>query len=125
MNRKRHILTGLFTLFFMMGVSGCVALGKFGKADVSYFDIKSPSELNGQSKSDIIKVLGVPDSVAKAGDTEYWGFKNKRGFFIILFGKTEEKDLVVVFKKNKVSSSYLVDKGSATGFIVPPGAVAN
>lgn len=123
--KKRAVIIGLCTLFFVMGISGCIALGKFGKADVSYFDIKAPSELNGQSKSDIIKVLGVPDSTAKAGDAEYWGFKNKRGFFIILFGKTEEKDLVVVFKKNKVTSSYLVDKGSATGFIAPPGAVAN
>jgi hypothetical protein len=110
---------------FLVPVVGCVSLGKFGKADVSYFEIKSPSELNGQSKSDIIKVLGVPDSVVRAGDAEYWGFKNKRGFFIILFGKTEEKDLVVVFKGNKVTSNYLVEKGGATGFIAPPGAVAN
>jgi hypothetical protein len=124
MNGKRYILKG-FLVMLLATFLGCISIGKFGKADVTYFEIKTPSELNGQSKSNIIKVLGLPDIDVKAGGNEYWGYKNKRGFFIILFGKTEEKDLVLVFKGDKVTSSYLVDKGSSTGIIVPPGAVAN
>lgn len=124
MSGKKYILKSFLVLHLVMFM-GCISIGKFGKADVTYFEIKTPAELNGQSKADIIKVLGLPDINVKAGGNEYWGYKNKRGFFIILFGKTEEKDLVLVFKGDKVTSNYLVDKGSSTGIIAPPGAVAN
>ncbi len=107
-----------------LAVSGC-AFGKFGKANVTYSDVSVPSGLNGQSKANTLKMLGVPDSVAKAGSMEYWGYVNKGGFFVLLFGKTIQKDLVLEFRGDTVSSSYLVDKGSSMGIFAPQGAVAN
>lgn len=125
MGRKRQVLGLCFALLFMgASMLGC-AFGSFGKANVSHSEINVPSGLNGQSKSAILKTLGVPDSIANAGETEYWGYKNKSGFFVLLYGRTQEKDLVLEFKGDKVTSSYLVDKGSSTGIFATQGSVAN
>jgi hypothetical protein len=117
---------GFFLVLLLVGafIYGC-AFGHFGKANVDAFEITVPSGLNGQDKLNVLKQLGVPDSVAKAGGTEYWGFKNRNGFHIVLFGRTQEKDLVLEFKDGKVASAYLVDKGNALGIFTVPGAVAN
>ncbi len=125
MRGKVQVLGFCFALFFMgVSVLGC-AFGSFGKANVTYFDINVPSGINGQNRSGILKTLGVPDVVANVGGTEYWGYKNKSGFFILLYGNTKEKDLVLEFKGDKVTTSYLVDKGSSMGILAPQGAVAN
>ena len=84
-----------------------------------------PTGLVGKDKSAIIHTLGVPDSTAKAEEIEYWRYKNKRGFFFLLFGKTKEKDLVLEFKGDKVTANYLVDKGTSISFLTIQGAVAN
>ncbi len=125
MSRKIVVLGLCFGfLFVAVSITGC-AFGNFGKANVTYTDINVPSGLNGQSKASIITTLGVPDCVANTGITEYWAYKNKSGFFVVLFGKTQAKDLVLEIKKGKVTSSYLVDKGSSMGIFAPQGAVAN
>jgi hypothetical protein len=79
----------------------------------------------GLSKTDVIKTLGVPNCTARSADVEYWGYDNKCGFFVLLFGKTQEKDLVLELKDGKVSSTYLVDKGSSIGIFAYQGAVGN
>jgi hypothetical protein len=84
-----------------------------------------PTGLVGKDKSAIINLLGVPDSTAKAGEIEYWRYKNKSGFFILLLGKTQEKDLVLEFKGDKVTANYLMDKGSSISFLTISGSVAN
>jgi hypothetical protein len=124
MKKRIVFLACLFCLFTAVALTGC-AFGNFGKATMSYSDINIPSGLTGQGKADIIKTLGVPSSVARSGDTEYWGYNNKCGFYVLLFGKTIEKDLVLELKDGKVSSSYLVDKGSSIGIFAGQGAVAN
>jgi len=117
-------LLGIIMVVFVLAVSGC-AFGKIGKATMSYSDISVPSGLMGQGKADVIKVLGVPDAVAKAGDTEYWGYGNKCGYYVLLFGQTLQKDVVLEFKDGKVSANYLVDKGSSMGILTGQGAVGN
>lgn len=124
MSRQRIIRLCCVVLFMGVVISGC-AFGNFGKANICHTDINVPSGLNGQNKSAIIKTLGIPDSIANAGGTEYWGYKNKGGFFVVLFGKTVEKDLVLEFNEGRVTSSYLVDKGSSIGIFTGQGAVAN
>lgn len=114
----------LVCILVAITASGC-AFGSFGKANLSYSDITVPSGLIGTSKSDAVKALGVPSSVAHSGDTEYWGYNNKAGYFVLLFGKTIEKDLVLELKDGKVSASYLVDKGSSFGIFANQGSVGN
>lgn len=125
--RRSLIIAGLYCVLAAVAFSGC-AFGSFGKANVSASDISVPSGLMGQGKADIIRTLGVPNSVARAGDTEYWGYNNKAGFFVLLFGKTIEKDLVLEFKDAKagakVGAAYLVDKGSSIGIFTGQGTVA-
>lgn len=122
---KRLLLLGcILSLFAAITTTGC-AFGSFGKANVGYSDISVPSNLSGISKADAIKTLGVPNSVARSADTEYWGYNNKGGYYILLFGKTIEKDLVLELKDGKVGSAYLVDKGSSFGIFSGQGAVGN
>jgi hypothetical protein len=118
------IIVSILCLFLTGAVSGC-AFGNFGKANMSYSDITVPAGLTGQSKADVIKALGVPNSVARSGDIEYWGYSNKCGYFVLLFGKTIEKDLVLEVKGGTVTSTYLVDKGSSLGIFATQGSVSN
>jgi hypothetical protein len=124
MKKRIVFLVSIVCLLAAVALTGC-AFGNFGKANMSYSDINIPSGLMGQGKADVIKTLGVPNSVARSGDIEYWGYNNKCGFFVLLYGKTIEKDLVLELKDGKVSSSYLVDKGSSIGIFAGQGAVAN
>ena len=121
--KGKGLFLKLFLSLVLVGIfiSGC-AYGNFGKIDLSK---GVPSGLNGQSKSDIIKTLGVPDSSVNTGSAEYWRFCNKKGKFIILFGETTEKDLILKFEGNNVTSSYVVDKGSSIGIFTTQGSVAN
>ena len=121
--KGKRLFLKLFLSLVLVGISisGC-AYGNFGKIDLSK---GVPSGLNGQSKSDIIKTLGVPDSAVNAGAAEYWRFCNKKGVFILLFGTTTEKDLILKFEGNNVTSSYLIDKGSSIGIFATQGSVAN
>jgi hypothetical protein len=115
---------GIIMVVFVLAVSGC-AFGKIGKGTMSYSDISVPSGLMGQGKADVIKAMGVPDAVAKAGEVEYWGYSNKCGYFVLLFGQTTQKDVVLEFKDGKVAANYLVDKGSSMGILTGQGAVGN
>lgn len=125
MSGKKQVLGLCLALLFIgASVSGC-AFSKFGKASVSYFDIEVPAWLTGKAKTDVLKSLGVPDSIVKAGGSEYWVYKNKCGFFILIIGQTYEKDLIVVFKGDKVGSSYLVENGSSVGVFTFQGAVGS
>lgn len=124
-NKKIHALRFCFlSVFLAASVFGC-GFGKYGKADMTYQEIKAPSGLKNKSKANVIKTLGVPDSSVTGGGIEYWRYVNKSGFFVCVYGVTQEKDLVLELKGDKVTSSYLVDKGSSTGILAFQGAVAN
>jgi hypothetical protein len=62
-------------LFFSVGCAG----GKFGKADVDFFNIKQPAGIVGQTSLSVLNSLGNPDHSVSVGDTEYWGYKNHNG----------------------------------------------
>jgi outer membrane protein assembly factor BamE (lipoprotein component of BamABCDE complex) len=108
--------------------SGC-AMAKYGKANVTTFDITVPDGLVGQDKESIMKILGDPNFVATDKGTEYWGYNNHNGWFVYLFyiagGKTESRDLILEFLNSKVKTAYLIDKGSAIGIFAPPMSVVN
>jgi hypothetical protein len=122
--KKVTRIIGIIMVVLVLAVSGC-AFGKIGKATMSYTEISVPSGLMGQGKVDVIKTLGVPESIAKAGDTEYWGYSNKCGYYVLLFGQTKQKDVVLEFKDGKVAANYLVDKGSSMGIFTGQGTVGN
>ena len=82
MNRPGwNLRLGIVLFFVTIWVSGC-AFGSYGKADVGSFDIHVPSGLIGQSKMDVVKQLGVPNSNINVNGTDYWRYNNKGGFFI-------------------------------------------
>jgi hypothetical protein len=106
---------------------GC-AIGEFGKANVTPFDITVPSGVVGQNKSAIMKTLGNPDYVLTEAGTEYWGYRNHNGWcwaLYVIIGMTDSKDLIVEFQKDKAQTAYLVDKGTSIGIFMPPLAVAH
>jgi outer membrane protein assembly factor BamE (lipoprotein component of BamABCDE complex) len=104
-------------------VSGC-AFGSFGKADMTYQRMNVPQGLAGLDKEQVLKGMGIPDSTTRVGDKEYWDYNNRCGYFVLLFGKTIEKDLILDFRDGKVASAFLVDKGSSTGLISNQGSIA-
>lgn len=127
--KKGHILAIGFVLILAVVPLMCCAVGEFGKANVSAFNIDMPSGLDGQSKSSIMKTLGDPDYVLIEDGTEYWGYRNHNGWFLYLyyvsFGQTEAKDLILEFQGEVVHTVYLIDKGSSIGILTAPLSVAN
>lgn len=112
----------------VMVTAGC-ATAKFGKADITAFDITLPSGLVGQDKVSIVKALGDPDLIVTDQGLDYWGYKNQNGWYFNLYylsgGKTEAKDLIVEFARDKVKTAYFIDKGSSIGILSTPMSVAN
>ncbi|MFZ5562783.1 MAG: hypothetical protein ACOZBW_01940, partial [Thermodesulfobacteriota bacterium] len=84
-----------------------------------------PAGLEGKTKAEIIQTMGVPDSVVTVDGTDYWRYGNKKGYYVLLFGKTHEKDIVLTFASDIVTSSTLVDKGSSLGILATQGSVGN
>ncbi len=119
---------GLCLVLLLFLISSC-AWGKFGTVEGNAFDMTKPSGLIGQKKASVIDILGNPDFVLNERETDYWGYRNHNGWYFYgyfaSFGKTEAKDLIVEFRKEKVETAYLIHKGSSIGIIVPPYAVAN
>lgn len=116
--------TGLL-LVFAIGVAyilgGCAVWGHYGTPDVTWRQIKAPSALLDKSEAEVIETLGSPDFSFACEGSEYMVYYNTRGFFIVVYGKVEEKDLVLKLKGGKVVSSALVDKGMNKGlFLFPP-----
>lgn len=111
-------------LLLVLVVSGC-AFGDFGRTANGGFGIDEPTGIIGQNKSSVLTTLGVPGSVVVANDTEYWGYRNKAGWFVLVGGVTREKDIVVEFKGNKAVAAYLVDQGKSFGIFTAQGTVAN
>jgi len=101
----------------MLSLNGC-AFSKFGKADVTPFSIKAPEGLTGLTKSQIIDKLGLPDGgISDEKGTEYWEYSNTNSYYVILFGKGEDKSLVLKIEDNVVISTYLVEKGASSNFL--------
>lgn len=123
---RRMIL--LMICFFLVLQLGC-AMAKYGKANVTAFDITAPDGLVGQDKEGVIKILGDPNFVTTDEGAEYWGYNNHNGWYVYLYyvsgGKTESRDLILEFLNSKVKTAYLIDKGSAIGIFAAPMAVGN
>ncbi|HQG30967.1 MAG TPA: hypothetical protein PLA83_03490 [Deltaproteobacteria bacterium] len=118
---RRFLVAIIMSSLMAAGVlSGC-AFGTYGKAHMTYSKMTVPEGLVGRDKSYILKTLGVPDSVARVGDAEYWDYNNKCGYTILLFGKTLQKDLILDIRNDRVTAAYLVDKGSSTGIFSSQG----
>lgn len=113
----------LFLLAASFAITGC-AFGNFGNADMTYSKMDVPEGLNGQDKEQVLRTMGIPDSVTRVRETEYWDYNNKCGYFVLLFGRTIEKDLILELEDGRVSQAFLVDKGRSTGLIASQGAVA-
>ena len=120
---KRFYL--LMVIISFAFISAC-AFGKFGSADLSYTDIKAPAGITPtvSSKADILNLLGGPNTVTTQGAKEIWVYNNQCGIFILVYGKTISKDLVINFIGNKVDSYRLVAKGESIGIFTGQGAVA-
>ncbi len=78
------------------------------------FRIKAPEGLVGLAKSQIIDKLGLPEGgITDEKGTEYWEYNNTSGYYILLFGKGEQKSLILQIKDNIVTSAYLIEKGAS------------
>lgn len=122
------LLKGDKIVVLMLGLllfGGC-AFGKYGVAQMSYYDIMAPSGITPKtsSKVDVINVLGAPNFSVSVKGKDIWVYPNQNGFFIIAYGKVQAKDLVIEFAGDMVESFKLVDKGEAWGILAIPGAVA-
>jgi hypothetical protein len=120
--KRFFVLTVIVGFTFL---SAC-AFGKFGSADLSYTDIKAPAGITPKvsTKVDILNRLGTPNTVVKQGAEETWVYNNQCGIFVLLYGRTISKDLVINFTGDKVAGYRLVAKGESTGIFTAPGAVA-
>jgi hypothetical protein len=119
---KRFILSLCVFVFAAFTLSGC-AIGNFGKASMSSMKMDVPPGLSGKDKEQVLRQLGVPDAVTMNGPTEYWSFHNTCGYYVLLFGKTLDKDLVLDFRDGRVASSFLVDKGQTMGLLSSQSAL--
>jgi hypothetical protein len=126
-----NVLTRRMILLMVCSIlalqSGC-AIANYGKANVTTFDISTPSGLVGQDKESIMKTLGDPDFVATDKGIEYWGYKNHNGWYFSFYisgGKIDSKDLILEFSNSKVTTAYLIDKGSSIGIFAQPMSVTN
>ncbi len=124
--RKFCLWIVLLSSFSFLPACGGIALGKFGSADMTYRIIKAPAGIKPKvsRKTDIINILGMPDSVVKDKKKETWIYQNQVGFYILVFGKTMSKDLVINFVGDKVDSYHLVNKGESMGILTPQGGVS-
>ncbi len=113
----------LIGIVFILG--GC-AFGKYGKAQMTYSEIMIPPGINPKmsTKTDIINLLGAPDFSTKLKNKEIWVYRNHSGFYLLVYGKVQSKDLVIEFAGDRVDSYRLIDKGEAWGILAAPGSVA-
>lgn len=101
-HRKIYIFFFLAALF----LNGC-AWGWYGLSD-----FKQKLGYSGEKKSAIIDDLGVPDaSYVKNSSEEYWLYKFSKNYYIILFGDRRMKGMIVEFKGDTVSNTFIVDQG--------------
>ncbi len=121
-------LNCLLLIILGLCLNGC-ALGKKGSANPSYITINLPDGLNGQSKEQIVKRLGVPEYVLQEGELEYWGYENKRGWYLYIpvtkgIGVSQAKKIELAFSKGKVIDSFLREQSFSWG-LIPQGGVGN
>lgn len=83
--------------------------------------------LMGKDKASLIKILGDPDFVTFEKEKEFWGYHNRKRWYLDLYylsgGKSEAKDLVVELSDNKAKDAYLIKKGSSVGILAAPLSV--
>lgn len=127
--KKLRVIPVLLGIGLVLTITAGCATAKFGKANITTFDITAPSGLVGQDKASIAKALGDPDFIVSDQGLDYWGYKNQNGWYINLYylsgGKIEAKDLIVEFAGEKVKTTYFIDKGSSIGILSAPMSVAN
>jgi outer membrane protein assembly factor BamE (lipoprotein component of BamABCDE complex) len=124
MSTKKYLAVLALALTAASATLGGCAFGNFGKADMTYSRMNVPQGLEGMDKGQVLRKMGVPDSATRVGDAEYWDYNNKCGYYVLLFGKTLEKDLVLDFRNGRIASASLVDKGGSMGLLSSQGAVA-
>ena len=112
-----RFVSASFFCSMILFLSSC-AFSKYGKADVTVFKIKAPEGLVGLSKSEIIDRLGIPEGgVIDENGAEYWAYNNMNQYFVILYGKGQQKTLILKIEDNTVTNIRLIEKGRSSSFI--------
>ena len=106
-----------FLCSMILFLSSC-AFSKYGKADVTAFEIKAPEGLVGLSKSEIIDRLGPPEGgISDEKGAEYWVYNNMNSHFLFIYGKGLHKTMLLKLEDNTVIDVRLIEKGSSFGFL--------
>ncbi len=113
-----RIVITLFLLIIIL--TGC-AFGGYARADLHK---NTPPFSPGSTKEQIVEFLGPPDKYVKVGNTEYLTYKTKKGFFVILFGRTQANDYEIKLVDEKFVSARWLPTGSSVGILAPQGSVA-
>ena len=115
-----YILPLLCVVCLMFLLQGCT-LRRTGKTDSSYFSVKTSESLVGLAKSEIIDTFGLSDGTATDEEgVEYWSYKNTRHYHFILLGRSKQKNLILQFDDDRVTSVELKDAGASWHFSLPP-----
>ncbi len=112
----RFVIASFFCSMILFP-SSC-SFTKYGKADVTVFEIKAPEGLVGLSKSEIIDRLGLPEGgITDEKGSEYWAYNNMNQHFFVIYGKGLHKTLILKLENNTVTNVRLIEKGSSFGFM--------
>lgn len=101
-------------------LAGC-AFGGYARGDL---EKRRPSFSPGTTKVQIVEMLGPPDKYIQIDNTEYMAYRSKKGWFVLLFGKTQANDFEVKLTDGTFASARFLPAGSSIGILAPQGAVS-
>lgn len=101
-------------------LSAC-AFGGFGRADL---EDGPPRFAPGTPKNEVIERLGPPDKQIRLDDREYLAYRAKKGYFVVVFGRTTVNDYEITLRDGRFESARWVAVGASFGILAPQGAVA-
>lgn len=110
------------SVFSLLGLlfSGC-AFGGYARADLQEHQ---PTFGTDATKGQIVEMLGPPDKYIQIDNTEYLAYKTKKGWFVLLGGRTEANEYEIKLTDGKFTSARFIPAGSSFGILAPQGAVA-
>ncbi|MBI3608124.1 MAG: hypothetical protein HY207_09165 [Nitrospirae bacterium] len=103
-----------------VGLAGC-AFGGYARGDLYK---TTPSFSSGTTKGQIVETLGPPDKYVKIDNTEYLVYRAKKGFFVLLYGRTEVNEYEIRLVDGTFQSARWLPAGSSFGIFSAQGAVA-